>query len=64
MKTGHGGNRDLKALLKEKGSDYAQHFVFSILETVDSSTGPEEILERESHWKNALLTRKHGYNAN
>lgn len=62
--TGHGGNRDLRVLLREKGPEHARHFQFAILETADTKTGEDEILERESHWKRVLLSREHGYNAN
>lgn len=59
---GHGGNRDLKARLKEKGS--ASALQFSVLEIADTHTSEREILAREAHWKSVLLTRIHGFNAN
>jgi len=63
-RTGHGGNRDLQGLLEERGARHARHFRYSILETADSKTGVEAILQREAHWKVVLLTREYGYNAN
>jgi len=63
--TGHGGNKELKRLLKDRGGEYAANFQFSILETADSRSAPEDILERENHWKSVLLSRTpFGYNAN
>lgn len=62
---GHGGNKELKKLLKDQGIEYSAHFQFSILETADGRTAPEDIIERENHWKSALLSRTpFGYNAN
>lgn len=62
--TGHGGNQELRKLLNEQGSDYAANFQYGILETADSRATDQDILARESHWKELLLTRSHGYNAN
>lgn len=63
-KNGHGGNKDLKALLKEKGDDYSANFQYSILEIADTHANENDVLARESHWKNILGSRSHGYNAN
>lgn len=62
--TGHGGNRDLKDLLEKQGDLYAENFQFGILETADSNASRDYLLLRESRWKDLLLTREHGYNAN
>lgn len=62
--TGHGGNLELKKLLKEKGPAYAENFQFGILEIADTHASQEDILRRESFWKELLQTRVHGYNAN
>jgi hypothetical protein len=63
--SGHGGNKELRKLLKERGSEHVRHFQFAILETADTKTGEDEILHRESHWKRVLLSREpYGYNAN
>jgi hypothetical protein len=64
VKTGHGGNIELKTLLKEKGLNYAVNFQFSILEIADSHATNEYITRREIYWKNTLLSREFGYNAN
>lgn len=62
--SGHGSNKDLRELLKEKGADYAMNFLFTILEVIDLSASMEYVTSRESHWKDALLTRQYGYNSN
>lgn len=58
---GHGGNLALKELA---GLDptHRQHFVFSILRVFGPSTPMSEVDEAESHFKQALLTRKFGLN--
>jgi GIY-YIG catalytic domain-containing protein len=63
-KNGHGGNKELRALLKKKGSQHSDKFVISVLEVCDPNATQEEILGRESHWKDVLLTRRFGLNAN
>lgn len=62
--TGHGGNRELRKLLKAKGNDYAENFQYGILEIADTHATTEYIFQRESRWKTLLMTRTHGYNAN
>lgn len=61
---GHGGDVELKKIIDEKGLNYAQNFQFSILEIRSSITDDVEIINRESHWKNVLMTRDFGYNKN
>ncbi len=63
-KNGHGGNRELKQLLKSKGHDYVQHWQLSILEVCDLNANEEFVISRESHWKDVLRTREFGYNMN
>ena len=63
-KLGYSRNRDLRALLREQGAAYVQNFRFGILEIADTHAGVNDILRRESHWKELLQTREHGYNAN
>ena len=62
--SGHGGNRDLKALLREMTEIDIGELQFSVLEIADTHAGTNEILERESHWKRVLLTQIHGLNPN
>lgn len=61
--SGHGNNRELRALLKQQPG-YSSHFQFSILEVCDLSYTKEQIIAREIHWKKALCTREHGLNSN
>lgn len=61
---GHGGNHELRKLLKAKGDCYAENFQFGILEIADTHATTEYVLHRESRWKALLMTRTHGYNTN
>ena len=61
---GHGGNVKLRDLLREEAIERAEFFRYSILEIADTHTINEDILRRESHWKNVLLSRSHGLNGN
>jgi hypothetical protein len=62
---GHGGNKELIALVNEKGFDYVkQYFQYSILENYNAKTDDHVVLKREAWWKDTLLSRQFGYNAN
>lgn len=61
IKTGHGGNKELKSLSLNYIKD---NFWFSILEVYRGSTDDDFIIQRENHWKEVLRTRTFGYNAN
>jgi hypothetical protein len=60
----HGHNKELRALLVERGDAHAQHFQFSILEICDVMATKDEVLAREAHWKTAVCSRDFGYNSN
>lgn len=61
IKTGHGGNVELKKI----NFDYIKgNFQYSILDIFKSTVDDQTILARESHWKEVLQTRKFGYNKN
>ncbi|SRR5258706_9615806 len=63
--TGHGGNSELRELLWREGEPYAENFHFGVLEIADTHASIDDILLRESHWKDLLITRApYGYNAN
>ena len=67
VKSRHGGNAELVKLVKEKGGKYIEdNFRYTILEIHKNLTPDEKIIERESFWKEVLLTRdvKYGYNDN
>ena len=61
---GHGGNVELKKLLADESVKYAENFRFSILEISDLHDSQDNILQRESHWKDILMSRTYGLNAN
>lgn len=65
VENGHGGNKELVTLVKEKGFDYVQkYFQYSILENYNAKIDDHVVLKRESWWKDALQSRQFGYNAN
>lgn len=60
-----GGNKELELLRSQLGDQHIiDNFQYSILEIFDPKTKAESILLRESFWKLALDTRKHGMNSN
>ena len=61
VRTGHGGNVELK---KVTFAHIKQHFEYSILDIFKAKTDDDTILERESWWKSVLKTREFGYNQN
>ncbi|OFV94746.1 MAG: hypothetical protein A3H28_17185 [Acidobacteria bacterium RIFCSPLOWO2_02_FULL_61_28] len=54
---GHGGNKQLRGRKPE-------NFLFSILERVSPDMVPEEVIQKENHWKKRLHTREFGLNDN
>ena len=64
--TGHGWNDELTKITAEKGIEYARdNFVFSLLEYRSMRADDKTIIERESYWKEVLLSRgEYGYNKN
>ncbi|WP_421732961.1 GIY-YIG nuclease family protein [Cellulomonas sp.] len=60
---GHGGNVALRQLAG-LDSTHARHFKFSILQVFGPAATSREIDEAESHYKEALLTRRYGMNRN
>lgn len=63
-KDGHGGNVELKELLRSNGEDYKYNFKYSILEVCNMNLGNEYIIGRETYWKEVLQTREFGLNRN
>ncbi|MCZ9881701.1 GIY-YIG nuclease family protein [Arthrobacter sp. B2a2-09] len=69
---GHGGNVALRQLAYDSAvgeatrikKDHARHFVFSLLRVFGPSTPSSEVDLAESHYKDALMTRKFGLNRN
>ncbi len=61
----HGGNVQLKALVAEKGDQYAlQNLRFALLECLTSRTDDQRVIEREVYWKQVLMSRTFGNNRN
>ena len=60
---GHGGNKELKALLK-KDSDHTKYFQFSLLEYWARDRERDSVIDRENYWKDVLCSRDYGYNDN
>jgi len=61
--TGHGGNVELRKLVKKHGIDYCRkYFQFALLEHRQAHTSVNVIHEREKWWKNILFTRNRGLN--
>lgn len=61
IKTGHGGNIELKILSFEH---IKQNFRYSVLDIFKSTVDDQLIIARESWWKSVLLSREFGYNKN
>ena len=62
---GHGGNKELIALVNAKGFDYVkQYFQYSILENYNAKIDDHVVLKREAWWKDTLQSRRFGYNSN
>ena len=65
LETQTGGNKSLKKLYEEKGDKYFKdNFTFTLVEWLDKRVPVRKVIERESYWKDAFDTRKHGYNNN
>jgi hypothetical protein len=65
ISNGHGNDTGLIAIVKQHGLEYVQtHFRYTLLEHYDFTVPKDVVLARESYWKEALDTRKHGYNGN
>ena len=61
IRTGHGGNVELKKINFEH---IKKNFEYSILDIFKSTTDDQTILARENWWKSLLKTRAFGYNKN
>lgn len=63
--TYHGNNTDLIDIFKEKDALYfKKNFKFCILEIIPSTKSQDEVIRKESLWKEKLFTRKFGLNKN
>lgn len=65
IRDGHGNDTRLIAIVEQYGLEYVQtHFRYTLLEHYDFTVPKDVVLAGESYWKEALDTRKHGYNGN
>lgn len=64
VKTGHGGNKELRNILKKHGDQHRYNFQFALLEVCDINASAEFVIGRENHWKQVLMTREFGLNSN
>ena len=62
--SGHGGNKEIQALIALDGLERAKNFRYAVLEIADTHASEKDILARESHWKDVLMSREHGLNSN
>jgi hypothetical protein len=64
--SGHGGNAELRMLVKDPTLQYCRcNFRFALLEHRAVATSDDIVLDRESYWKRILLTRgDYGLNRN
>ncbi len=62
--SGQGNNVELRMLFKELSAKPADAFRFSILKVADVHANKNEVIARETHRENVLLSRTHGYNSN
>jgi len=64
--TGHGWNDELTKIINQEGFEYAKsNFRISLLEYRLMKVDDKVIIERESYWKEVLLSRgEFGYNKN
>ena len=65
VKSLDGGNKGLRELVSQKGPEYMkQNLRFALLEIMPMKTADEDVLARESYWKDVLLSREFGLNRN
>jgi len=61
----HGGNVGLKKLVESKGAEYVRaNLRFALLEYWSMRTDDMHVLNRETYWKEVLLSRSLGHNKN
>ena len=64
VKNGHGGNKELRELLRKEGEEHVNYFQFALLEICDVNASDEFVISRENYWKQVLRTREFGLNKN
>lgn len=61
---GHGGNVSLKNLIKNDSNYANKYFKFSLLAIMPKSSTKQEVIDRETLYKNKFGTKMHGLNNN
>lgn len=61
---GHGGNKELKALIAEDGEYACKYFQFSILMLLPKTVTPDEVIRKEQLFKRKLGSHSFGLNSN
>jgi len=63
-RSGDGGNLPLRELIRTNPAEYPEQFRFSVLQILPKTMAREEVLQRETLYKQKLGTRATGLNAN
>mgnify|MGYP006274733757 CR=1 FL=1 len=61
--TGHGGNKKLRALLRDQGPEHARNFLYTILEPAPVTATVHTLAPREQHWMLVLGSKANGLNS-
>ncbi|AUD02173.1 GIY-YIG nuclease family protein [Spirosoma pollinicola] len=64
VNTGHGWNKELVKLTSNDPSYARTNFKITLIECWPFKTDDKTIIIRENFWKEAFLTKQHGYNSN
>ena len=62
--SGHGQNKELKAVLTDLGDTHSNGWQIAILEVCDLNADEQSVVARESYWKDVLQSRQFGMNEN
>lgn len=62
-RTGHGGNKKLRALLHKRGHEHARNFLYTVLEPAPITASVQYLAEREQHWMYVLGSKADGLNS-
>lgn len=61
--TGHGGNKKLRALLRDQGPEHARNFLYTVLEPAPVTANVHSLAPREQHWMLVLGSKANGLNS-
>ena len=63
-RTRHGGNVEMRKLDDSTDGSFINQARFTLIESWPTRTDDRVILQRESYWKDALMSRQTGINRN